>query len=166
MKDFKIVKATFGNESENEGRDYSRHIFFIVSDNTDTDIQLSIHKNIVKNKLEEIGIELPVVTDSDRDTRLNLGKKNYQLLNLLRNYNMKADIVHHEAGDEYEAIDSDGNVMEDEMRTVKSDGYHIENPLNIEFQETDKSIERQYKYANLLAKASVVADLLPETVSN
>jgi len=165
MKDFKIVKATFGNESKNEGRDYSHHIFFIVSDNTDTDIQLSIHKNIVKNKLEEIGIELPVVTDNDRDTRLSLGKKNYELLNILRNYTLKCDIVHHEAGDEYKAIDSNGDVM-DEMRTVKSDGYHIENPLNMEFQETDKSIERQYKYANFLANASVVADLLPETVSN
>ena len=165
MKDFKIVKATFGNESKNEGRDYSHHIFFIVSDNTDTDIQLSIHKNIVKNKLEEIGIELPVVTDNDRDTRLSLGKKNYELLNILRNYTLKCDIVHHEAGDEYKAIDSNGDVM-DEMRTVKSDGYHIENPLNMEFQETDKSIERQYKYADLLSKASVVADLVPETVSN
>ena len=166
MKDFKIVKATFGNESKNEGRDYSQRIFMSVSNNKDTDIQLSIHKNIVKNKLEEMGIELPIVTDSDRDSRLSLGKKNYELLNILRNYTLKCVIVHHEAGDEYEAIDSDGNVMEDEMRTVRNNGYHIENPLNVEFQETDVSIERQYKYANFLAKASAVADLLPETVSN
>lgn len=118
----KIVRATYGQQSKVEGRDYSKNVFMIIDDNGKTK-SVSLHQNILTNVCKASGIKLPARTGDQLTDNAALNRA-------LGGTEIHANIVFHQKGDTYKRRDDKGNET-DEVATIANNGYHFENPLDI-----------------------------------